>query len=504
MDKPQTAYCIEVRNMPLSASYGDVRHAFQGINIRNDGIKLITDTQGNRVGIAYVRFGSFEHKEQALKGQKYVRGSEVEVLHLEESIFEKTSDSFGKSDKPPFGDKSPFGISDKPPFGDKTIFGIADKSPFGVPDKSRQDKIEDVEMDISPTPSSCVLVSDLPPFVKEMDIAKLFQDWKINDLFITSKKEATGMQYYAYVQFARLDDAKLAQSKPLKMGTKSIMIMSIPEEKFEQAKVDHEQMNSGGGSGSGNKSETGASFDCIIMRGLPYQTIDRDILDFFSDVGLVPHRIHMLLNQNGKPAGECFCEFDLCEEAVRATAKNGLPLGKNIPTIELVNRNKMLETLGLVDNNDKMMNNHQQAPLHFSHMQDPRPRFPPMHHPGRFGGMGNFGMRGPPIMGMPPRHMMGPGRHPPVAPPPPLEGFGKPGCVLSLENVPFKADIDEIIDFFGDYNILRDQIIRRYNDKGMPTGDARVAFSSPAEAQRALRELRNFQIRDRTIFMKIA
>ena len=46
--------------MPLSATYNDVRHAFQGIYIRKDGLKLINDNHGNRVGIAYVKFSKAE------------------------------------------------------------------------------------------------------------------------------------------------------------------------------------------------------------------------------------------------------------------------------------------------------------------------------------------------------------------------------------------------------------------------------------------------------------
>lgn len=264
------------------------------------------------------------------------------------------------------------------------------------------------------------------------------------------------------------------------------------------------------------------TFDCIIMRNLQYHTTDRDILDFFSDIGIVPVKIHMLLNPgSGKPAGECFCEFDTCEEALRAVSKNGLPLGKNFPSIELVSRSKMLSTLGLdVKNNEgNMMSSHNPLP---ELLRPPRFGGPMMHGGGgpRFPPGGNGGFppmgRAPPLMSMPPRHMMN--RHPMggpgMGPPPPMggplqppqdrvEGFGKPGCVLSLENVPFKADIDEIIEFFGNYNVLRPQVIRRYNDKGMPTGDARVAFNSPMEAQSAYRELKNCKIRDRTIFMKI-
>lgn len=469
-DKP-AGYCVEVRNMPLNANYNDLRHTFKGLYIRNEGIKLITDTQGNRVGIAYVKFGSFESKEQALKGLKYVRGSEVEILPLDESIFDKTNSSFEKS-------------PDKP---------------------SKQDKNDNSKSENSMS-STCVILSDLPSFVKEIEIAKLFQDWKINDLFITNRKDSHGIQYLAYVQFARLEDAKLAVSKPQKMGNKLVTVTSISEMNFEKAKIDHEQTSSGLGMNS-LSSDVGVNFDCVIMRGLPYHTQERDILDFFTDIGLVPSRIHMLLNHSGKPAGECFCEFNSCEDAVRATAKNGLPLGKNIPSIELVNRNKMMETLGMAEG--KIMDGHHH-PHHYQGMQDGRPRFPPMHHPGRYGGGpgGPYGMRGPgPMgpMGMPPRHLMP--RHPPVAPPSQgghVEGFGKPGCVLSLENVPFKAEIDEIIEFFGDFNLLRENVIRRYNDKGMPTGDAKVAFSSPSEARRAYEELRNCKIRDRTIFMKLA
>lgn len=215
----------------------------------------------------------------------------------------------------------------------------------------------------------------------------------------------------------------------------------------------------------------------------------------------------MMLNQSGKPAGECFCEFDSSDEAMRAIGKNGLPLGKNVPTIMLVPRTKMLETLGLGDSQSAQipMPHHYQMQQHHHHnhhhhpMHDMRPRFPgPMHYP-RFG----FGPRGPPpgMMGIP-RHLMPP-RHPGQ-----MDHvdhvFGKPGCVISLENVPFKASIDEIIEFFCDFEIKREQIIRRYNEQGMPTGDARICFQSPIEAQRALRELKLSKMRDRTIYMKIA
>ncbi|XP_011315110.1 uncharacterized protein DDB_G0283697 [Fopius arisanus] len=442
-------HCIEIRNMPLNVTYADVRHAFQGIYIRKDGLKLINDTQGNRVGIAYIKFLKPEGKELALSVPRFVRGSEVEVCSLDESLFDKAVDSY-------------------------------------VPERDKSD--DNTDTMTSDSRNSCILLADLPSFTKEVDIAKVFDECKINDLFITSKKDSSGTsQYMAYVQLARADDAKSALASPMKIGQKSITAISISDDKFSQAKRNHEQETLGEAS----------TPDCIIMRGLPFQVIERDIQDFFSDIGIVPRRIHMMLNNHGSPAGECFCEFESAEEAVRATGKSGLPMGKNFPTIELVARNKMLDTLGNADT--QFSESQQPFPLP---LQD-RPRFSPMGHPPRFGNGGFGHPRGPPGIMPLPRHiaMNRPG------PPPSLdyvEGFGNPGCVLSLENVPFKADITEIIEFFRDFDVKRENVIRRYNEKGMPTGDARVAFSSPSEAQRALRELRHCKVRDRTIYLKLA
>ncbi|CAA9998878.1 unnamed protein product [Nesidiocoris tenuis] len=62
-----------------------------------------------------------------------------------------------------------------------------------------------------------------------------------------------------------------------------------------------------------------------------------------------------------------------------------------------------------------------------------------------------------------------------------------------MENVNFKADIDDILQFFSGFDIDTEDVIRRFDDLGRPTGDARVCFKSPEEARRAL-DSRNFQM----------
>ncbi|XP_034946989.1 hybrid signal transduction histidine kinase A [Chelonus insularis] len=558
-----SGYCIEVRNMPLNATYGDVRHAFQGIYIKKDGIKLINDTHGNRVGIAYIKFSKIDGKELALSVPRYVRGSEVEVCPLEDSIFDKAVDSYIPIEQNRGNDRT-----------------VA--SDLGEEGLRSDDINEDSQHSLS-KPSSCILIADLPSFTKEMDIAKLFQDWKINDLFISHNKNDdrnNGYACKAYVQFDKVEDA-LASTKlmNLKIGSKPIMAVTIPEDIFIQEKKIYEE------SLDNNLSLNNKILDaCISMKDLPFHTIDRDVLDFFSDIGIVPKKIHIISNKQATPMHcDAFCEFNTHEEAVRAVTKNGVLFGKNVSVIKFISRSEMMDILNndhsdpdkFVDSQHMFSslpnfhdrsklftqigqshhhNSHHNHQQHHHHQQQhnnnnnnnnsnnnsnrhqqyhPSNILPPLtslhhHHIPRFGnspfGGGNSGP--PPRGGLhglmnfprPPLGIMntsGNGNnsgsnnntnnnnnnrsssidH--------VEGFGKPGCVLSLENVPFKADINEIIDFFRDFDIKRENVIRRYNDRGMPTGDARVAFPSPSEAQRALRELRNHKVRDRTIYMKL-
>ncbi|XP_043648306.1 uncharacterized protein LOC122616806 [Drosophila teissieri] len=81
--------------------------------------------------------------------------------------------------------------------------------------------------------------------------------------------------------------------------------------------------------------------------------------------------------------------------------------------------------------------------------------------------------------------------------------FNRPGCVVAMRNVPFKAELKDILRFFSDYKLSPDDIIRRFNDEGKPTGDTRVAFESPSEARSAFESRRRKQIFNRTVYLDI-
>lgn len=83
------------------------------------------------------------------------------------------------------------------------------------------------------------------------------------------------------------------------------------------------------------------------------------------------------------------------------------------------------------------------------------------------------------------------------------EKFTLPGCVVEMENVPYRCGLKDIMDFFDGFNVLAEDIIRRYNDDGSPTGDARVAFRTPEDAKLAYEQKRQKSIMNRTIFLNV-
>lgn len=71
-----------------------------------------------------------------------------------------------------------------------------------------------------------------------------------------------------------------------------------------------------------------------------------------------------------------------------------------------------------------------------------------------------------------------------------------------MENVPYKASMDDILHHLSSIlklDISREKIIRRFDDLEKPTGDARVAFDTIAEAKLAYDRLSGTKMWNRLI-----
>ncbi|CAK1541817.1 unnamed protein product [Leptosia nina] len=283
--------------------------------------------------------------------------------------------------------------------------------------------------------------------------------------------------------------------------------------------------------------------DSVLMKGLPRDATDRTIVHFLSDTGAVPSRIHLMLDPMGLPSGDCFCEFRSEQEARQAASKHGHMLNGCRITVDLVMRSVVEEALegpkepkpsmseGLLGNAPYFdaqrggfgppnqgfrgrggfdrggYRGFDQGRGGFDPSRGGRGGFVPVRGNG-FRGRGNWTERGRGFdRGRGRGFVRGRGgfdngatqRQNDEEPDPGLEDFGAPGCVVSMENVPFRATVEDILGFFSDFELTQDDVIRRYNERGQPTGDARVAFRTAFDAQRAVQTRHMNTIFDRRI-----
>ncbi|XP_061543057.1 RNA-binding protein 12-like isoform X1 [Phycodurus eques] len=71
--------------------------------------------------------------------------------------------------------------------------------------------------------------------------------------------------------------------------------------------------------------------------------------------------------------------------------------------------------------------------------------------------------------------------------------------IVKLQNMPFTVTADEIMDFFYGYEVLPGSVCLQFSDKGLPTGEAMVAFQNPEEASAAVLDLNDRPIGARKV-----
>ncbi|KAJ7998914.1 hypothetical protein DPEC_G00209910 [Dallia pectoralis] len=84
------------------------------------------------------------------------------------------------------------------------------------------------------------------------------------------------------------------------------------------------------------------------------------------------------------------------------------------------------------------------------------------------------------------------------------QSAGGPGnsrgpTIVKIQNMPFTVTVDEILDFFYGYQVLPGSVCLQFSEKGLPTGEAMVAFESHEEASSAVLDLNDRPIGARKV-----
>ncbi|KAJ8929904.1 hypothetical protein NQ314_017369 [Rhamnusium bicolor] len=497
--------CIALE--PFYGGYGDIRRFFQGLFISNKGIKFINDGNGHRTGIIYIQFGNRKSKAEALsRNGQNLNGINVSVSHVDDRDFNDAIDRFV-----PVGGNQEENNSSDGNFKHRTK---------NVPKNVTKYFNNSVEPEIKDF--TCLIVDDLPTYCKEQDILHIFSQHPLVALILTTKPRGGNI---AYVKFSSKEVAKNAYEEKNHhvIGGKQVTVKPCKDDEFEEINKQHEVDLTGS-----NNVDIGT--DCLSISRLPAKTSDKDIADFFSDIGVIPIKIHLMSNNLGF-TGQAYCEFVNSEEASRAVKKDDTMLGNIHISVCPINREEMMSILGhtlpapsipvapgdsvMVKNKPNTANPATNKQMIVPPMISPNSLISqnalnqpvndlmpinnnPMNRP-FFRNFENGPNRGPPRFG--PRGGAGP--RPRFGGPPPdqFDESPLPGCVVYMKNVPYRAGTNEILDFFEGYHITNN-VSRRYNPNNTPSDEAKVVFFDPEEAYRAVEELHHQKIWDRQIFLR--
>lgn len=228
---------------------------------------------------------------------------------------------------------------------------------------------------------------------------------------------------------------------------------------------------------------------CILIENMEYRTTEMEIVEWIQGkANLTPIRIQLLVNERNQTNGNGFIQFANNEQASRAMElldkaqfKSRVvhvslaPWQQIMTTIQTItqilreNGFDGIDTSGNIPRQQRFNNN------------NPNNRFP---NNNRFNNNGHNNRM-------------------PNNRPNNRNGGNMNGCIVSMSNVPYKATVDDILDFFSDFDLCADDIMRRYNDEGKPTGDARVRFESPSEARRAIDLRDKCRLTNRPVYLQL-
>ncbi|KAL0279795.1 UNVERIFIED_CONTAM: hypothetical protein PYX00_001276 [Menopon gallinae] len=404
--------CVEIRGLSPGIAYGDVRRPFNNLKVIIKDIKFFDYTKTDKK--CRLKFLNYESKKRAMQNPKkiIIENKQVQLIHITDTEFDECVDE-------------------------------------GV--RRADARFSDDEEDESAS-EAYLQVTDLLPEHVEEDVEKMLSPACIDKIVIDVSED--GKIRTALVKFKKSVDAKVALGTPCrKIGDSSVMLMPLTESDFkertkngdaeESMETDKAEVVVIDDEEKSTEEVADGETDCILMKNLPLEASDRDICDFFSDIGLVPKRIHLMLDARGQPSGDAYCEFSESGQAQSACSKNGMPMGKNVLLVQRVSRAEVNDALGVKSD-------------------------------------------------------AAPGQDCPT------QQAEKTQCLLAVENIPFRASVFDIINFFGwSYKLTEEDIVRKYNDRGQPTGDAKVTFRTTEDAMKAVKFLNNRTLMGRPIRMRI-
>ena len=454
---PHNDLYVFVKNMPVYCNYKEIKQFFQGLYVHREGIKIDNDSSGKRTGCAYLRFINEDSKREAMKMDgEYYDENRIDVLSASWEEFDKAIDSY------------------LPP-------GMRKGFPYKKPDAVKSQGDNDFWM----------CLSTLPQRLERYEISKFFAPNRIvnGSIFIEYDHHGnvSGRAYCQFVSRRDFKGALVCRGKTLKKCkiwiegiTYDDMNEAITKHKFIQEKrraVENPNANPRARKPSPKRRRTEArpppieepivdikrlpspfaeaenvitsheGYDCVKIKGLPFQADERMVRDFFGNIDIPDNGIHMLFNSKGQALTHAFVEFRNADDCKRALKLDMEYIGKRYINVTPITHQDLY--MELKEMEDEL---HQGEVLKYSE--------------------GDWTDD--------------------------AQKYG--GTVVVLANTPFKAKKNDILEFFKGFDVIEQSLCLCPGPKASgPVGNAAIALVDEREAKRAMGDLQGNPMWGRTV-----
>uniref|UniRef100_A0A3B5MS31 Epithelial splicing regulatory protein 1 n=1 Tax=Xiphophorus couchianus TaxID=32473 RepID=A0A3B5MS31_9TELE len=298
MEKVCDNTVIRARGLPWQSSDQDIARFFKGLNIAKGGAALCLNAQGRRNGEALVRFVSEEHRDLALQRHKHHMGNR----YIE--VYKATGEDFLKIAGGTSNEVAMF-LSRE----DQIIVRMR-----GLPFNATHDDVlrffspEDGSKETCPISGGKdgILFVRYPDGRPTGDAFVLFACEEHAQCALRKHKELLGKRY---IELFKSTAAEVQQvlnrysSAPLIPVAPAPLVSVLPTVSL--------------------LPPPGGVRDCLRLRGLPYTASIEDILSFLGEFtqDVRQHGVHMVLNQQGRPSGDCFIQMTSAERVLQASQR---------------------------------------------------------------------------------------------------------------------------------------------------------------------------------------
>ncbi|KAM3614789.1 uncharacterized protein V6R79_019050 [Siganus canaliculatus] len=298
MEKVCDNTVIRARGLPWQSSDQDIARFFRGLNIAKGGAALCLNAQGRRNGEALVRFVSEEHRDLALQRHKHHMGNR----YIE--VYKATGEDFLKIAGGTSNEVAMF-LSRE----DQIIVRMR-----GLPFTATHEQVLSFFSPEEGLKETCpvsggkdgILFVRYPDGRPTGDAFVLFSCEEHAQCALRKHKEILGRRY---IELFKSTAAEVQQvlnrysSAPLIPVAPAPLVSVLPTVSL--------------------LPPPGSMRDCLRLRGLPYTASIEDILTFLGEFthDIRPHGVHMVLNQQGRPSGDCFIQMTSAERALQASQR---------------------------------------------------------------------------------------------------------------------------------------------------------------------------------------